>query len=297
MTKSQTILVTGSSGQLGQSIKSISSEYPDYNFVFANRQQLDLSYETSIANFFEDQAIDIMINCAAHTGVDKAESEPELANQINHLAVQRFADIAKQKNVKFIHISTDYVFNGKQYRPYIETDIVEPQSVYGQTKLSGEQAIQKTLTKNAIIIRTGWVYSEYGNNFVKTMLRLGQERDNLSVIFDQIGSPTYARDLSRAIMSIIQSQSFLQIDFTTRIFHYSNEGVCSWYDFAKTIFEFANIKCNINAIETKDYPTPAKRPHYSVLNKAKIKQTFNVTIPYWKDSLIKCITALQCKGS
>jgi len=297
MTKSQTILVTGSSGQLGQSIKSISSDYPYYDFVFVNRQQLDLSYEASITDFFEDQTFDIIINCAAYTAVDKAESEPELANQINHLAMQQFADIAKQKNIKFIHISTDYVFNGKQYRPYIETDIVEPRGVYGQTKFSGEQAIQKTLTKNALILRTSWVYSEYGNNFVKTMLKLGQKCDSLSVIFDQVGSPTSARDLARAIMSIVQSQSFLQINFATSMVHYSNEGVCSWYDFAKTIFELASIKCNVNAIETKDYPTPVKRPHYSVLNKAKIKQTYNVAIPYWKDSLRRCVTALQGKVS
>jgi len=297
MTKSQTILVTGCLGQLGQSLKSISSDYPSYEFVFVNRKQLDLSYEASVINFFEHQTFDIIINCAAHTAVDNAESEPELANQINHIAVQRFADIAKQKNIKLIHISTDYVFDGKQYRPYIETDIVEPLGVYGQTKLSGEKAIQKILIKNAIIIRTGWVYSEYGNNFVKAMLKLGHECDSLNVIFDQVGSPTYARDLAKAILSIIQSQPFLQVDFTTSVVHYSNEGICSWYDFAKTIFEFANVKCKVNAIETKDYPTPAKRPHYAVLNKAKIKQTYNLDIPYWKDSLSRCVTALQGKES
>lgn len=297
MIKSQTILVTGSSGQLGQSIKSISPDYPCYDFVFANRQQLDLSNEASIHEFFKDQIFDIIINCAAYTSVDKAESELELANQINHIAVKRFADIAKRKNINLIHISTDYVFNGKQHRPYLETDIIEPQGVYGQTKYSGEQAIQNTLTKNAIIIRTGWVYSEYGNNFVKAMLKLGQERDSLSVISDQVGSPTYAIDLVRAIMSIIQSQSFRQTNFTTSIIHFSNEGVCSWFDFAKVIFEFANIKCDVNAIETKDYPTPAKRPHYSVLNKAKIKKTYHMAIPYWKDSLKRCVTALQDKVS
>ena len=295
MTKLQTILVTGSTGQLGQSIQSIAPDYPGYEFVFAHRQQLDLSNETSITDFFEHQTFDIIINCAAHTAVDKVESEPELANQINHLAVQQLADIAKQQNTKLIHISTDYVFNGKQYRPYLETDSVEPQSVYGQTKLSGEQTIQNTLKNNAIIIRTSWVYSEYGNNFVKTMLKLGQERDSLNVIFDQIGTPTYANDLAKAIMSIVQSQEFHQADFTTNIVHFSNEGVCSWYDFAKTIFEFANIQCHVNAIETKDYPTPAKRPHYSVLNKAKIRQTYHLVIPHWKDSLKNCLTALQGK--
>jgi dTDP-4-dehydrorhamnose reductase len=297
MTKPQSILVTGSSGQLGQSIKEIVTDYPDYDFVFANRQQLDLSDETSITDFFEHKTFYVIINCAAHTAVDKAESEPELANQINHLAVQQLADIAKQKNTKLIHISTDYVFNGKQYRPYLETDSVEPQGVYGKTKLCGEKSILSTLINNAIIIRTSWVFSEYGNNFVKTMLELGQERDSLNVIFDQIGTPTYAKDLAKAIMSIVQNSAFENTVFTTNIVNFSSEGVCSWYDFAKSIFELANIQCHINAIETQDYPTPAKRPHYSVLNKAKIKQTYHLAIPYWKDSLKQCLTALEGKVS
>ena len=297
MSKLQTILVTGSSGQLGQSIQSIVTDYPDYDFVFINRQQLDLSYEATITDFFEHQTFDIIINCAAHTAVDKAETEPELANQINHLAVQKLANIAKQQNTKLIHISTDYVFNGKQYRPYLETDSIEPQSVYGQTKLSGEQAIQNTINNNAIIIRTGWMYSEYGNNFVKTILKLGQERDSLNVIFDQVGTPTYAKDLAKAIMGIVQGRAFKYTDFTTSIVHFSNEGVCSWYDFAKTIFALTNIQCQVIPIETKDYPTLAKRPHYSVLNKVKIKQTYNLTIPYWKDSLEQCVKALQDKAS
>lgn len=296
MTKFQTILVTGSTGQLGQSIKAIATDYPDCEFVFANRQQLDLSNETSITDFFEHQTFHIIINCAAHTSVDKAELEPGLANQINHLAVQQLADIAKKKNTKLIHISTDYVFNGKQYRPYLETDSVEPQGVYGQTKLRGEQAIQNTLKRNALIIRTSWVYSEYGNNFVKTMLKLGQERDSLNVIFDQVGTPTYAKDLAKAIMSIVQCQEFDQVNYTTSIVHFSNEGVCSWYDFAKTIFELTNIQCQVSPIETKDYPTPAKRPHYSVLNKAKIKQSYHVATPYWKESLKQCVIALQGKA-
>ncbi|MDE0782884.1 MAG: dTDP-4-dehydrorhamnose reductase [Planktomarina sp.] len=297
MTKPQTILVTGSAGQLGQSIKTIATDYPDCEFVFANRQQLDLSNETSITDFFEHQTFHVIINCAAHTAVDKAESEPELANQINHIAVQKLSNIAKQHNTKLIHISTDYVFNGRQYRPYLETDSVEPQGVYGQTKLSGEQAIRNILKNNAIIIRTSWVYSEYGNNFVKTILKLGQERDSLNVIFDQVGTPTYAKDLAKAIMNIVQGRNFKHVDFTTSIVHFSNEGVCSWYDFAKAIFELANIQCHVNAIETKDYPTPAKRPHYSVLNKAKIKQTYSVATPYWKDSLKQCVIDLQGKVS
>ena len=289
MSNIKTLLVTGSTGQLGQSIKAIATNYPNYNFIFATRQQLDLSDEKSMTDFFQNNTFDVIINCAAHTAVDKAESEAELANQINHLAVQQLANIAKQHGSKLIHISTDYVFNGKQYRPYIETDDVAPQGVYGETKLSGEQAIQNTLKTNALIIRTSWVYSEYGNNFVKTMLKLGGERERLNVIFDQVGTPTYAGDLAKAILSVVQSDDFSQTDFKTQIHHFSNEGVCSWYDFAKTIFELSNIQCQVSPIETKDYPTPATRPHYSVLNKAKIKQNYNLTIPYWKDSLIQCL--------
>tara|TARA_B100001059_G_C17823937_1_gene580128 strand:+ start:2087 stop:2980 length:894 start_codon:yes stop_codon:yes gene_type:complete len=297
MNKLQTILVIGSTGQLGRSIQSIASDYPDYEFIFTNRQQLDLSNQSSLIEFFECNSFDIIVNCAAYTAVDNAEAEPELANQINHLSVRQLANMTKQQNAKLINISTDYVFNGEQYQPYLETDEVAPYGVYGQTKLSGEQAIQTTLKNNSIIIRTSWLYSEYGNNFVKTMLKLGQERDSLDIIFDQVGTPTYAKDLAKDIMGIVQSQEFRQADFTTNIIHYSNEGVCSWYDFAKTIFELANIQCHVNAIETKDYPTPAKRPHYSVLNKAKIKQKFHLAIPYWKDSLKQCLTALQGKAS
>ena len=297
MTKLQTILVTGCAGQLGQSIQSIAAGYPDFEFVFANRQGLDLNDETSIAKFFENQTFDIIINCAAHTAVDKAESEPELANQINHLAVQKLARIVKEHRSKLIHISTDYVFSGKQYRPYLETDEVQPQGVYGETKLYGEHDIQSILKTNAIIIRTSWIYSEYGNNFVKTMLKLGQQRDTLNVIFDQVGTPTYAKDLAKSIMFIIKSQVFNQEYFKTDIVNYSNEGVCSWYDFAKTIFELTNTQCRVLPVETKDYPTPAKRPHYSVLNKTKIKQTYHLTIPYWKDSLRLCLTALLSRAS
>ena len=296
MNKFNTILVTGSAGQLGQSIQSIASDYPEYEFVFASRQQLDLSNEDCIAMFFARKTFDVIINCAAHTAVDQAESEAELANQVNNLAVRQLAAIAKQHQTKLIHISTDYVFSGKQYRPYIETDEVSPNCVYGETKLLGEQAIQEILTTNAMIIRTSWVYSEYGNNFVKTMLKLGQERDTLNVVYDQVGTPTYARDLAAAIISIMQSQAFVQTDLKTNIFHFSDEGLCSWYDFAKSIFELTNIQCEINPIETKDYPTPAKRPHYSVLSKAKIKKTYELTIPYWEDSMKQCLKALQAKA-
>lgn len=291
----KTILVTGATGQLGQSIKSLENDYPAYQFVFARREQLDLSDNQNIAHFFQQNTFDLIINCAAYTAVDKAESEAELADQVNHLAVKKLAEIAKQQQTKLIHISTDYVFNGQQYRPYIETDKVQPKGVYGLSKLIGEQVLLETMPNNALIIRTSWLYSESGNNFVKTMLKLGRERDALNVIFDQVGTPTYAYDLAQAIMAIASSDLFDHIDFTSDVYHYSNEGVCSWYDFAKAIFEFSNIQCDVSPIETKDYPTAATRPHYSLLNKAKIKQTYGMPIPYWKDSLQQCLNALQEK--
>ena len=285
------VLVTGKNGQLGRSLhKLVSEKKYDNEFIFVGREELDLSSESGINHYFDNNdKFDIIINCAAYTQVDKAEKEEELANQINHLAVKQLASIANKQQARLIHISTDYVFNGRQYQPYIETDDVEPQGVYGKTKLSGEQVIQNNLKSNAIIIRTSWIYSEYGNNFVKTMLKLGNELESLNVIFDQVGTPTYAGDLAKVIIFIVRSNTFSQTDFKTQIYHFSNEGVCSWYDFAKTIFELTNTQCQVNPIETKDYPTPGTRPHYSVLNKSKIKQSYNLVIPYWKDSLKQCL--------
>ena len=295
MNNINTILVTGSAGQLGQSIQSIASDYPEYEFLFADRRELDLNDDVSIKNFFRRKSFDILINCAAYTAVDKSESEPELANRINHLALQKLAVIVEKYHAKLIHISTDYVFSGKQCRPYTETDEVAPHCVYGKTKLQGEQAIQKLLKANAMIIRTSWLYSEFGENFLKTMIKLGHDRNNVNIVFDQIGTPTYAKDLAKAIMRIIQSHNFNQPDFKTSIVHYSNEGVCSWYDFAVTIFELANIQCQVTPVESIKYPTPAIRPHFSVLNKAKIKKRFHFSIPHWKDSAKSCLTALKGK--
>ena len=288
----KSILVTGSNGQLGSSIKDLVSGHSGSQFTFVDVQDLDLTKPEAIQAFFDKDHFDIIINCAAHTAVDKAESEPELANQINHLAVKQLAEIAKQQDITLIHISTDYVFNGQSYKPYAETNLTEPPSVYGVTKLKGEQAFLD-IKPTGCIIRTSWVYSEFGNNFVKTMQRLGKERDSLNVIFDQIGSPTYAGDLAKVILAIVESVTLNEIDSENKIFHFSNEGVCSWYDFAKAIFELSGIQCEVNPIVTKDYPAPATRPHYSLLNKAKIKQTFNLSIPYWKDSLKTCIKRLQ----
>lgn len=294
MPKIKTILVTGKKGQLGVSLKSLVSEYPQYQFTFTGRDELDLSDSEKIAAYFEQNKFDVIINCAAYTAVDQAEQQQELADAINHLAVKQLAEISKNNNSILLHISTDYVFDGTSYKPYVESDPINPHNIYGSTKLKGEQAIQM-IACDALIIRTSWVYSEYGNNFVKTMLRLGNDRDQLNVIFDQIGSPTYATDLAASLLQIVDLISSNQIDFQTvenNIYHFSNEGVCSWYDFANAIFELSGTQCAVSPIETKDYPTPAKRPHYSLLNKAKIKQQFQLSIPYWKDSLRVCLNKI-----
>lgn len=282
------ILVTGANGQLGSELRVLSHMYPQYTFIFTDRNTLDLSNLCKMEDFFDHQTFDAIINCAAYTAVDKAESERELADTINHRFVSMLAKMAKRANSTLIHISTDYVFDGKNHRPYIETDPTDPQGVYGQTKCNGEKAILNVAPANTIIIRTSWVYSSFGNNFVKTMLRLGKERESLGVIFDQIGTPTYARDLAQAILEILPNIQ----NSTPNIYHYSNEGAASWYDFAKAIFELSGTQCSVNPITTDQYPTPATRPHYSLLNKAKIKQEFNLSIPYWKDSLKQCLHEL-----
>lgn len=283
------ILVTGKNGQLGQSLQKIAAGFPEYDFVFVGRDELDLGSTQSINEFFAGQnRFDAIINTAAYTTVDKAEVEPDLANQINHLAVAQLADIAHQQDAFLLHVSTDYVFDGKGYRPYIESDPVAPQNQYGLSKLKGEQAMQVSGC-NGAIVRTSWVYSEFGNNFVKTMLRLGRERDSLNVIFDQVGSPTYATDLARALVALLEHD----VNRRVEIYHYSNEGVCSWYDFAKAIFELSAVSCEVNSIVTQDYPTPASRPHYSLLNKSKIKLDTGLAVPYWRDSLQQCLRELK----
>ncbi len=287
------VLVTGSKGQLGSELQMLNDEFLmlNYRCFFTTSKDLDITDFQKVKSFCIENEIKIIINCAAYTAVDKAETEQELADKINHLAVKNLANISKEKNIKLIHISTDYVFDGKNYMPYTEYDLTNPQSVYGKTKLAGEHAIQEINPKNAIIIRTSWVYSSYGTNFVKTMLRLGKEKEQLSVIYDQIGTPTYVRDLAKAILEIIRHPE-LDSGSQVQIYNYSNEGVLSWYDFAKEIMRMAKLDCTINPIETKDYPTLAKRPYYSLLNKAKIKDKFNIEIPYWKDSLEDCLKRL-----
>jgi dTDP-4-dehydrorhamnose reductase len=290
------ILVTGKNGQLGKSINKIVNTgngknyyQQDNEFIFVGREELDLSKKESIASYFDNTNFDVIINCGAYTAVDRAEEEQNIANQVNHFAVKQLAEIAKEQEARLIHISTDYVFDGKSSKTYIETDAVNPINVYGKTKLAGEKALQEAMPNNAIIIRTSWVYSEYGNNFVSTMLRLGEERDELNVVSDQIGSPTYATDLAGEILEIIFNKCYQDKNNSTEIYHYSNKGRISWYEFAKEIFKIAKIDCKVIPITTQQYPTDAKRPRSTLMSKDKIEKKFGNVINFWKDSLSECI--------
>ncbi|MGJ0333511.1 dTDP-4-dehydrorhamnose reductase [Aliarcobacter cryaerophilus] len=287
LTTTYNILVTGSNGQVGSEIKELSGNYT-YNFFFTDRSNIDITNKDDIRNFCQTNSINVIINCAAYTAVDKAESDIENADLVNRKAVKKLSIVAKELDIKLIHISTDYVFDGKNFKPYVEEFQTNPQSVYGKTKLDGENELININPINSIIIRTSWVYSYYGNNFVKTMLRLGKEKEELCVIFDQVGTPTYAKDLALTILNIIPQIENHKVE----IYNYSNEGVLSWYDFAKEIMKMAKLNCKINPIETYQYPTPAKRPHFSLLNKSKIKSKFNLEIPYWKDGLDDCLKRL-----
>jgi len=285
------ILITGSYGQLGNEIKVLSAKFPDCQYLFTDVDTLDITNEEAVNFFFKENQPEFVINCAAYTAVDKAESDFETAEKVNALAPKFLAKYSKKAGAKIIHISTDYVFDGTACTPYSEIDAVNPQGVYGTTKLQGEQ---NCLTENpdCIVIRTSWLYSTFGNNFVKTMLRLGKERGALNVVFDQIGTPTYAADLAAAILSIIQISEKEKGKFVPGIYHYSNEGVASWYDFAKAIFEISGVKCAVSPVLSEQFPTPAKRPSFCVLNKAKIHNSFGIAIPYWRDSLRVCLGRL-----
>ncbi|MFV0555225.1 MAG: dTDP-4-dehydrorhamnose reductase [Mangrovibacterium sp.] len=282
------ILIIGSNGQLGSEIKSLSGLETDFEFLFTDVQELDATDFQALQLYCEENKPDFIVNCAAYTAVDIAETDVDLAKLINVSIPKYIGRVAKATKTRVIHISTDYVFDGMSYLPYVEDDLVGPNSVYGKTKLNGEIALIKEESK-AIIIRTSWLYSSFGKNFVKTMIKLGEEREQLSVIADQVGTPTYARDLAEAIIAIIKQA---EDNWQPGIYHYSNEGVASWYDFAKQIHELGNISCTVYPISTEDYPTPAKRPSYSILNKSKIKNTFGITIPYWRDSLKSCLNTL-----
>ena len=264
------ILVTGSNGQVGSEIRELSSDY-SYNFFFTDRNNIDITCKDSIKDFCQANNINVIVNCAAYTAVDKAETDIENADLGNRKAVKKLSIVSKDLDIKLIHISTDYVFDGKNFKPYCEEFQTNPQGVYGKTKLDGENEMRDINPKNSIIIRTSWVYSSFGNNFVKTMLRLGKEKESLGVIFDQVGTPTYAKDLAKVILDIIPQINNEKVE----IYNYSNEGVLSWYDFAKEIMKMAKLNCKVNPIETFQYPTPAKRPHFSLLNKLKIKSKLN----------------------
>ena len=288
------ILITGAKGQLGRELQFLieqkNYDLPQATFYFTDRDALDICDEDELQAYIDAHTIDTIINCAAYTNVDKAEEDEALAFAINSTAVKNMATIAKEKEIRLIHISTDYVFDGKSYRPIDENTPTHPDGVYARSKLEGENAIRALSLKGAIIIRTSWVYSSFGSNFVHTMLRLGKERDALNVVCDQIGTPTYARDLAKSILDILKDTSVSKEVIT---YHYSNEGVCSWYDFAHAIFELEDIACALTPISTEQYPTPAKRPHYSVLNKDKIKNDYPIDIPHWRDSLKICLDVLK----
>ena len=283
------IAVFGARGQLGKSIKAIAANYPQHYFIFTDIDTLDITSYREIEEFVLGNYPRVFINCAAYTAVDMAEKEQTMAKAINSDAVANLAKIASEHNIFFVHISTDYVYDGELYRPYKEIDNIHPLSTYAKTKWKGEGAVRRSLCKGAII-RTSWLYSEYGSNFVRTMLRTGLEEEVVSVVFDQIGTPTYARDLAKTIIQIIDNMDKIQ-DVET--FHYSNEGVASWYDFAVEIMHLAKRKCVVLPITTKQHPSAVKRPTYSVLNKQKIKETFNLEIPHWSDSLRYCIANLE----
>ena len=286
------ILITGSNGQLGSSIKKLETEYPDFKFTYTDVVDLDITNKEEVVDFFETGNFSHAINCAAYTAVDKAEDEFELAKKINAIGPANMASAARKINCQFYHVSTDYVFDGKGYIPYNEEDACQPPSAYGKTKLVGEEMVSQ-VNERAIIIRTSWLYSEFGHNFMKSMLKFGKERDELRVVFDQIGTPTYATDLARAILDIIYSEKEAS---ENPVYHFSNEGVASWYDFALEIMHAAKLDCKISPIESHEYPLPAPRPFYSVMNKAKIKKDFEVKIPHWRASMLECLDILKPKG-
>ena len=287
------VLVTGKNGQLGKSIhKIVTNNEQNSEFVFVGKEVLDLSSQDCIVNYFNSNSFDVIINCAAYTAVDKAEKEVELANYINHLAINKIAEISNRQEIKLIHISTDYIFDGISEKAYLESDDPSPLNIYGKSKLAGEVAVCAAMKKNAIIIRTSWLYSEHSNNFVDTILRKAQKFDELNVISDQFSSPTNASDLAKVIIQIINHKKFRNHDQLTQIYHYSSYGGCSWFEFAREILELANIDCQVNPIETKDYLTAARRPKYSLLNTDKIVKSFDLEIPFWKDSLKEYIDNL-----
>jgi len=288
-----TILVTGSKGQLGSELQELVPQYAQHQFLFADIDTLDICDEEALSAWFSDNKIDYCINCAAYTAVDKAESDQQTAFAVNVTGAKLLAAECSKQQAVFVHLSTDYVYHNSQNTPFKEEDQVNPQGIYAATKLAGERAAQEA-NPLTIVLRTSWVYSSFGHNFVKTMLRLGAERDSLNVVYDQIGTPTYAADLAVAILQIIgKLEETGRPDELFGIYHFSNEGVTSWYDFAHAIFEEANLTCQLSAIESVQYPTPAKRPPFSLLHKGKVKTVFGVEVRHWREALRDCLLRLD----
>jgi dTDP-4-dehydrorhamnose reductase len=283
------ILVTGANGQLGRELQRLSPNYPDFRFHFTDVDNLDICRIADIEDFLGKNHIDIIINCAAYNNVDGAEKEAEEAFLINSIAVKYLAQLAEKNNIFFIHISTDYVFDGMNHIPYKESDQPNPLSTYARSKHEGETQVSNTLER-AMIIRTSWLYSVYGNNFVKTILKHAKQKKQLKVVCDQVGTPTYSSDLAGTIISLIPHCKEIN---EIKILHYSNEGVASWYDFAKAIIDISGIECNIIPVPTKEYPLPARRPFFSILDKSMIKTMLNIDIPYWRDSLRECLSKMD----
>ena len=283
----QKVLITGSNGQLGNEIRVLSNQFPEFEFIFTDVDELDITNPEALNSFFEVNHPDILLNCAAYTAVDKAEDDRDNAFIINEYAVGLLGEMAHRFGARMIHVSTDYVFDGKSYIPYTEEMPVNPSTVYGQSKQAGDALLMQVCSQ-AAIVRTSWLYSSFGNNFVKTMRRLAAEREQLTVIFDQIGTPTYAADLAKALLIMAKSS-----DFVPGIYHFSNEGVCSWYDFALKIIGLSGLNCKVLPIESKDFPVRTPRPFYSVLNKQKIKKQYNLQIAHWEDGLKRCLDKLQ----
>lgn len=282
------ILVTGANGQLGQELQALAPQFPEFTFTFTDRDTLDITKMEAIEAIFEEKKFQLCINCAAYTAVDKAESEVEIATLINETAVTYLAQVCKTHQAPLFHISSDYVYHNEINRPLLETDVCKAAGVYAQTKLAGEK-LALDIHPGTVVIRTSWVYSSFGHNFVKTMLRLGKERDQLNIVYDQVGAPTYARDLAKTILEIIAAR---QEDQWTGIYNYANAGVTSWYDFALAIFEIRQINCEVHPILSEAYPTAAPRPHFSLLDTAKIKRTFPVRTPHWRQSLEACLNLI-----
>ena len=283
------LLITGSKGQLGSELGLLAEGLPQVTCIATDSTSLNITDGAAVAAFVQDHAIDVIVNCAAYTAVDQAETDKDAADAVNCDAVAGLAQVAADLGCKLIHISTDYVFDGAGCTPYLATDPTSPVNYYGASKLKGEQAMQRINPANSLILRTSWVYSSFGNNFVKTMLRLGSERERLNVIYDQVGVPTYARDLARFILE----KAIYTENPSVNIYQYTNEGVCSWYDFAYEIMRLAGLDCKVYPIPTSAYPTPAKRPHYSLMDKEALKAAFDTEIPYWKSSLTECVQLLN----